>query len=69
MPGDARAEEIMDDAFVAVVGHMLLLCDSGSCPSKPFFTGLVIQSAIGSYTRGRDQAAKQAHTWEVRSAS
>ena len=55
----------MESSFVQIIGSMLLLCGRGSAPCKPFFTKLVIHSALGSFTGAEDQAARREAIWAV----
>lgn len=61
-------EELIEKNYVNIVGQMILIIDEGSQAPEPYFTKLVVHSAISSFTAGRDHATKQANLWEVQTA-
>ena len=51
--------------FVPIVAQMLLLGEAGKSPHKPYFTTVVIASALASFTGFQDQASIQKALNEV----
>lgn len=65
--GTDEIEELMNDkqTLVSIMGKMILLCDQRALPLKPFFTRLVIRSAMESFTSGANVASRQQGLWAV----
>ncbi|KAK9814933.1 hypothetical protein WJX73_002395 [Symbiochloris irregularis] len=63
--GSDEIEQLINDkqTLVSILGKMVLLCDRGANPSKPFFTSLVVRSAMESFTSSANAATRHESLW------
>ena len=55
----------METHFTNIIGNMILLCQQTDPILKPYFSTLVLRSAIYGFTGADDIAAQQQALWNV----